>query len=858
MRFRIAPGDEGVGRGVAPQQRALLVGAPDGDAALGVARQHGGVGVAVRIAVARLHHDGARHHRVEQGLARRRLAAVMRRQQHVGIGQQIGALQGALLRLIDVAGEQYRGAARGHMQHAGAGVVAAGGVAGRGVDDAEVHVVPAPVLAGGAGLALLQAVAGGGVWRGRGEQIGLGVGAGEGGCAARVIAVVVTHHHAVETAHAQAVQQRQQHAATGVHARRLSRPGVVQQGVPRGAHHYRHALSDIGKPHLHRPSLGRGAGVARQWQQQQQTGRAQPPVPRQRQRQHAERGQRQRETVGRGGVPLRQRPVGHLAQHRVQALLHPGPEPPRPAVQRRGQQQAADRQRRNHQGDHGNRQSIGQRREHRDLLKEQQRERQQGDSGHPLRVRGAAQRLSAALQPTGGRGFSGAAGQRCGFRVPAVARNEQHAHRHERQPEPGLPNRPRIPQQHGGQRQRHHVAPVGAQPPLAQQQHHREHQQGALRRHAPARDERVGGGDQQRAPGGDGGGGKGQRPGMTQPGALPPQTAHETQRQPGQQGDVQTGNTHQMRDAGDAVSRPVLRGNGALIAQSQRDDGVGSGDGVIAPPPRRGGGREGVRRVLPLQRGHHALAQVVAQLRDPVGRRAAKAEKLRGRAHAAHGSGSADALAEQRQFGVVAARIGEAMRALEAHRKLPFLAGMHSRRSFSRAGTVTPRIPAQRHLARYPGRGGRGDREDEARGIGVEHRQPGHHAAHLDDLAFERRIEAVGQQRSGAPARQPESERKTAAGEQKFKGDALPLLLFVRPAAVAALPQQQRRSQSDACGRHHAVNRLRPERGLRGLQRTAQQDGKGKGRQVGFLQAAGRGFIAGRPGVFPGGRLDAS
>ena len=185
------------------------------------------------------------------------------------------------------------------------------------------------------------------------------------------------------------------------------------------------------------------------------------------------------------------------------------------------------------------------------------------------------------------------------------------------------------------------------------------------------------------------------------------------------------------------------------------------------------------------------------------------------------------------------------MRALEAHRKLPFLAGMHSRRSLSRAGTAAPRIPAQRHLARYPGRGGRGDREREARGFRVEHRQPGHHAAHLYDLAFERRIETVGQQRSGAPARQPESERKTAAGEQKLKDDALPLLLFLRPAAVAALPQQQRRSQSDAYGRHHAVNRLRPERGLRGLQRTAQQDGKGKGRQFGFLQAAGRGFIAG-------------
>ncbi len=38
IQFRNTPGDEGVGRAVAPQQRTLLVGAPDGDAALGVAR----------------------------------------------------------------------------------------------------------------------------------------------------------------------------------------------------------------------------------------------------------------------------------------------------------------------------------------------------------------------------------------------------------------------------------------------------------------------------------------------------------------------------------------------------------------------------------------------------------------------------------------------------------------------------------------------------------------------------------------------------------------------------------------------------------------------------------------------------
>ena len=339
-------------------------------------------------------------------------------------------------------------------------------------------------------------------------------------------------------------------------------------------------------------------------------------------------------------MPLRQWPAGHLVQHGVQTLLHPGREPPNPAVQRRGQQQAPDRQRRNRQGDHGNRQGIGQRREHRDLLKEQQREWQQGDGGDPLRVRGATQSLPTALQPTyvgGGSGIAGARGQRGGFRVPAFARDEQHAHRHERQPETGLPHRPRVPQQYGGQRQRHHVAPVGAQAPLAQQQHHREHQQGALRRHAPARDERVGGGGQQRAPGGDRWRGNDQRPGATQPGGLPPQTAHDTQGQPGQQGDVQAGNAHQMRDAGDAVRRPVLRGNGALIPKSQRDDGIGGGEGIgpharirSLPPegalpalgrPCGGGGVSPHARAL--QRGHHALAQVVAQLRDPVGRRAA-------------------------------------------------------------------------------------------------------------------------------------------------------------------------------------------------------------------------------------------
>ena len=146
--------------------------------------------------------------------------------------------------------------------------------------------------------------------------------------------------------------------------------------------------------------------------------------------------------------------------------------------------------------------------------------------------------------------------------------------------------------------------------------------------------------------------------------------------------------------------------------------------------PCGGGGRL-------LQCRRHALAKVVAQLCDPVGGGAALAEQLRGRAHPADRAGGADAIAEQGQFGIVAARVGIAVRPLQAHGELPDLARAHAGRRLGGAGACLPGIPAQRQPARHTGRG-LSDVEDEAGRIRIEHGQAGHHAAYRQDLRLQR------------------------------------------------------------------------------------------------------------------------
>jgi hypothetical protein len=205
---------------------------------------------------------------------------------------------------------------------------------------------------------------------------------------------------------------------------------------------------------------------------------------------------------------------------------------------------------------------------------------------------------------------------------------------------------------------------------------------------------------------------------------APPQRGDEPGEQPGDERHVQPGNAHEVRHPGAAEEPPLLRGDGALVADGER-------------------GEDARRRRRAEARGE-ALAHGFARAPDQVHWRMAGAEQAR-RRPLAHVAGRADPALEQPGLVVEAVRVEVPVRPAQPHREQPALARMHAgrqgRRRFLRDGLPVPgqEQPARELLA--PGRGFHVELEAHA-ALG-RRRQARHHADHLDVAPLQRRRQPV-------------------------------------------------------------------------------------------------------------------
>ncbi len=386
---------------------------------------------------------------------------------------------------------------------------------------------------------------------------------------------------------------------------------------------------------------------------------------------------------------------------------------------------------------------------------------------------------------------------------------EQHAHRDEAQPEARLHQGPGIGAHHhrGGEQPGGRPGPAPARQP--QPGHRGQHQQRALGRHAPAAEQRIGGGQQQAAE---------QRrvlgrPGQAQARAAPPGPAHQRPGQPGEHGDVQPGDRHQVGHAGGAEHVPVVAGDRVLVARHQRRDDAG---GLRVGDARQ----DGVAHRLP-----GALDRVA-----PAG-----AEALRRRvvAAGAHVAGGLHALLPQPQLEVEAVRIDVAVRRPQPHGEAPAVAGAQIgqrplRLDQAFVGEGGGRVPAERQPGRDAHRLAVLRRliDGEAEGlppiVALGH---GRDRAGDDEVAtFQRRIQRLRGEDRGAAAAQ--AERR---GSGQCEGGN-------RPAPIAP-PQARASSPARPAASQRRRTPQRPQLRLLQLQRRS-EDGAG---QHGGPGAGGRG-----------------
>ena len=138
---------------------------------------------------------------------------------------------------------------------------------------------------------------------------------------------------------------------------------------------------------------------------------------------------------------------------------------------------------------------------------------------------------------------------------------------------------------------------------------------------------------------------------------------------------MEPGNRHQVGHSGTVEDRPLIIDDRVLIADRQRDQ------------------HAKIRRIG--QRAEKAAANRLAQPFDRVA--GARDEVVDSFAAAADAAGRADVALKQPGFVVEAVRVGVAVRALEAHRETPALAGANSARvarlvvELASVGAVIPR-----------------------------------------------------------------------------------------------------------------------------------------------------------------------
>src|SRR5712671_1141226 len=132
---------------------------------------------------------------------------------------------------------------------------------------------------------------------------------------------------------------------------------------------------------------------------------------------------------------------------------------------------------------------------------------------------------------------------------------------------------------------------------------------------------------------------------------------------------MQSRDAHEVRDAGAVEELPLFRRNGALVADRERRENSGR--------RRRA---EHAQEAIPnrLARCFYQVEEVVARAEPPL------------LAALADVAGGADAALEEPGLVIEAVRVDVAVRAAQAHREQPALAGMH------RAGEDRGRVLVQR------------------------------------------------------------------------------------------------------------------------------------------------------------------
>ena len=384
------------------------------------------------------------------------------------------------------------------------------------------------------------------------------------------------------------------------------------------------------------------------------------------------------------------------------------------------------RERRDHHRNQRDRERVGERAGERHLAEEQERRRREADGDRPLHASPLREaRLLAA---------------------PARADVEDERNGAEGEPQAGGERRPRVGEDHGGERERQR-APGRDEPARPERRgDHRHHPEGALRGHREAGEQRIGErrGDRR----GCGRLARGER--EREPRRAPPSPGRQPGSEPRDERHVQPRDAHEVRDPGAVEEPPLLRRDRALVAHRERG--------------------QDARRRRGAERFAKARAHRLAHLLDPIKKRPALAQ-LALHPPLAHIAGRADAALEEPGLVVEAVRVREAPGAAQAQREFPALPGTHGGRGL---------VPADEELLRQPHR--RRLRLQLEAGIGPGARQAGDHAHHLDVAPLERRVEPVRH----APVRA--CRRPEEAGDER-EGDKESLF----PTGKAAQRQKNQR-----------------------------------------------------------------
>ena len=359
---------------------------------------------------------------------------------------------------------------------------------------------------------------------------------------------------------------------------------------------------------------------------------------------------------------------------------------------------------------------------------------------------------------------------------------------------------------HGtGQGPDHGPGPAFAREPQAT--HGGQHQHGALRRHAPAAEQGVAR-CQQHAPHQ---GRVGRRQPQAQAARAPPQPAHGQCGSPGEHGDVQARDRHEVGDAGGTKHIPVGPLDGPLVAHHQRSQQASLGpvwDCGKDPFP-------------------HLLAQPLHRVKPGL----AEAPGLGVSASRTHIAGGLHALLPQPKFIVKTMRVAAAMGRLQAHGHLPSLTGLHRLRLALQLGhplrpRKDPAVPAQiklrgqTHRRTLPLRRGHRQAKTQTRFVRLGHGH--HHAGHREIAPLQFWRQGVRQEEASAQPGQAKTQQRQ---RQQQRGRPAPICYGMRSTEGPPHKGWEHAEHINPPGVQRRLLQLKRRTGDKGQQAGQQQPG---------------------------------